>query len=426
MRYQKLLDTRLTRRQAGALSAGAALLGAMGARSATAQDATNITVWGEWSGEGEEQIRAMIDAFNAAQSEVKAEYVVQQDMVTKFLTGATSGMTPDVMVWDRWQTTLYAPRGVMHALNDRIEQDGVNIDDFYGEAVRELTWDDSIYGLPLTVDARALFYNKAHLEEAGIEPPTTWDELKSAAEALTVRDGDTLTQAGFSLGDVGLFSMYHRQAGGTMLTDDGTKTNFNNEQGLSVLNLWQEMMDAGVYEVGYEAGLGEGQDAFVTGKVSMLLTGPWMIRTYQRYGDELDFGVVAPPAGPNGDNGSVMGGFGLMIPEGAKEQDAAWELVKWWMADVENAKTWGQESFNIPGNRVAAQDSFFTEDEHIKPVLDTLEFATIRPTVAGYAPMEVDALIPNLQLFMEGKQSAEDSLSKAQKDGDRILEENAL
>src|SRR5699024_5637686 len=159
------------------------------------------------------------------------------------------------------------------------------------------------------------------------------------------RDGDTLNQAGFSLGDVGVFSMYHRQAGGTMLTEDETATNFNNEMGLSVLQLWQDLMDAGVYEVGYESGLGEGQDAFVTGKVSMLLTGPWMIKTYQTYGDELDFGVVPPPSGPNGDQGSVMGGFGLVIPEGAKEQDGAWELVKWWLADAENAKTWGETSF---------------------------------------------------------------------------------
>src|SRR5690606_15712509 len=200
-----------------------------------------------------------------------------------------------------------------------------------------------------------LFYNRAHLEEAGIEPPTTWDELKEAASALTKREDGKLMQSGFTLGDVGLFSMYHRQAGGTMLTEDGTKTNFNNEQGLSVLQLWQEMMDAGVYEIGYEAGLGEGTDAFVTGRVSMTLTGPWMIRTYQTYGEELDFGVVPPPAGPNGDQGSVMGGFGLVIAEQSSEKDAAWEFVKWWLADPENAKLWGGSRLTMPGKRIAAE-----------------------------------------------------------------------
>jgi multiple sugar transport system substrate-binding protein len=85
---------------------------------------------------------------------------------------------------------------------------------------------------------------------------------------------------------------------------------------------------------------------------------------------------------------------------------------------------WGETRRNIPGNRVAAQNPAFAEDPAIKTVLDTLEYATIRPPVAGYSPMEGDALIPNLQLFMEGSQSAEESLSKAREDGDRILEEN--
>jgi multiple sugar transport system substrate-binding protein len=430
MSSHTLFGKRLTRRQAGKLGAGAAVLAALPAAqrttAAAAQDRKKITVWGEWSGEGEGQIKTMIDLFNEAQSDYQAEYVVQQDMITKFLTGATSGQTPDVLVWDRWQTTLYAPRGVLHSISDRMEADGISADAFYGEAVRELSWEDKLYGLPLTVDARALFYNKAHLEEAGVEPPTTWDELREVAPALTKRDGDKLSQAGFSLGDVGLFSMYHRQAGGTMLTEDNAKTNFNNEQGLSVLQLWQDLMDAGVYEVGYEAGLGEGTDAFVTGKVSMVLSGPWSIGTYQKFGDDLDFGVIPPPAGPNGDKGSVMGGFGLVIAEGAKDQDGAWELVKWWLADAANALTWGKTASNLPGNVEAAQDPYFTEDEHIAPIVDTLEFAKIRPPVAGYSPMEVDALIPNLQLFMEGRQSAEDSLKKAQEDGDRILEENNL
>ncbi len=94
-----------------------------------------------------------------------------------------------------------------------------------------------------------------------------------------------------------------------MLTEDGTKTNFNNEQGLSVLQLGRH--DGRRRVRGRLRGRAwRGADAFVTGKVSMLLTGPWMIQTYQKYGDKLDFGVVPPPAGPKGDKGSVMGGFG--------------------------------------------------------------------------------------------------------------------
>ena len=85
-----------------------------------------------------------------------------------------------------------------------------------------------VYGLPLTVDARALFYNKKLLQAAGVQPPKTWAELRAAAIKMTKRDSSgKLLVSGFALDDVGLFSMWIKQAGGSMLTADGTKTAFN-------------------------------------------------------------------------------------------------------------------------------------------------------------------------------------------------------
>lgn len=401
-------------------------LGAV-AQMVKAQDVVTLTFWGDWGGEGGNQFIAMADAFNASQDKIKVEYVLQEDMITKFLTASTSGSAPDIMFWDRWRTALYAPRGVLLPINDYMERDGVSPDEFYQEALNELSLGEDIYGLPLTVDARAIFYNKALFEEAGIQPPTTWEELEQAAIALTVWDGDTLERAGFSLQDAGLFNMYLQQAGGTMLTEDGSKTNFNNEQGLAVLNFWDRLLNEDrVYQVGFEEGLGNESDAFVTGKVAMLYTGPWMITTYKKYGAELDFGIVPPPAGPNGDNGSVMGGFGLVIPTAAQHPDEAWEFMKWWLAEPENALLWAKTSYNVPGNLEAIQDPFFQDDPFWKPILETLEFAKIRPPYTGYSPMETDALIPALQLFMLGEMEAEDVLSQAQLDGDAILEQENI
>ncbi|MGP3929655.1 ABC transporter substrate-binding protein [Nonomuraea sp. KM88] len=385
-----------------------------------------LTFWGDWSGEGEQQFRTMTDAFNKTHPGIQVEYVVQEDMLTKFLTASTSGQAPDVMFWDRWRTATYAPKNVLEPLDERMKKDGVERERFYGEAVRELTHDGKVYGLPLTVDARALFYNKAHLKEAGVEPPRTWAELEQAAIKLTRREGGKLVRAGLSMDDAGLFSMYLRQAGGQMVTDDCSRTTFNSPQGAQVLDLWSRMIKGGVYQTGFETGLGEGTDAFATGKVSMIFTGPWNITTYRKYGKDLDFGIVPPPAGPQGDQASLMGGFGLVIPRAAKQKDAAWEFVKWWTAEKDNALKWARTSLNIPGNVEAAKDPFFTGDPFWKPILDTLEYAKVRPACAGYPPMEDDALIPNLQLFLGGKATAQQSLAKAQEQGDRVLTQNNL
>ncbi|MDH6428352.1 ABC transporter substrate-binding protein [Paenibacillus odorifer] len=387
---------------------------------------TELTFWGDWGGEGQKQFETMVDAFNKSQDKIHVKYVLQQDMITKFLTSATNGGTPDVLFWDRWRTSLYAPKNVLHPVDEYLTRDGISEDDFYSESLRELSYDDKLYGLPLTVDARALFYNKKLLAEAGLQPPTTWDELEAAATKLTKWNGNKLETAGFSMGDLGLFNMYLQQAGGTMLTEDG-KTNFNNEQGKQVLEFWDRLMNKDkVYKVGFELGLGEGQDAFVTGKVAMLYSGPWMLSTYNKYGKDLDYGIVPPPAGPNGDKGSVMGGFGLVIPEGSKHKEEAWEFIKWWTANKDNALLWAKTSLNLPGYKPSMEDPFFKDDPKWQPFLETLEFAKVRPNHPGYSVMETDALAPNLQLNQQNKMSIDETLRKSQEEGDKMLKDNEV
>jgi multiple sugar transport system substrate-binding protein len=388
---------------------------------------TEVTFWADWGGDRQPAVEQMVSDFNASHPNIHVTYVYVEDPVTKFLTASTSGQAPDVMIWDRNGTALYAPKGVLEPLDDYMAKDGISADTFYAEALREMTYDGKVYGLPMTVDCRALFYNKKLFSEAGItNPPTNWDELEQDAVKLTKWDGDKLQVSGFSLSDAGLFSMYLMQAGGQMLSDDNTKTAFNSDAGLAVLNYWDKLINQDkVYQIGFESGLGEGTDAFVTGQVAMMYSGPWALSTYEKYGQDLDFGVAPAPAGPNGDKGSVMGGFGMIIPSAAKNKDAAWEFIKWWNADSTNALNFAKLSWNIPANLKAIEDPFFQDDPFWKPILDTLAFAKIRPTVTGYSPMEANALVPNLQNFMQGKLSAADALKQAQEAGDKILSDNA-
>lgn len=423
---RRLVVTTLAIATAAALTACGSGSSSGTSGSASSGEVVRLKFWGDWSGEGANQFNTMVAAFNKTNPKIQVEYVVQEDMLTKFLTASTSGQAPDIMFWDRWRTAGYAPKGVLHPLDDLMKKDGVGQDLFYGEALRELTHNGKLYGLPITVDARVLFYNKAHLKEAGVEPPRTWAELEETAAKLSKSEGGKLVRSGLPLHDTGLFSMYLRQAGGTMVADDCSKTLFNGPQGVQVLDLWGRMMKAGVYRNGFEKALGDEGQAFAAGKVSMLLTGPWNITTFKKYGKDLDFGIVPPPTGPNGAAASVMGGFGLVIPQASKQKEAAWEFVKWWTANKDNSLLWAKTSLNIPGNVQAANDPFFTSDPFWKPVLDTLGDAKIRPTCAGYSPMETEALIPNLQLFLEGKLTAQQALAKAQEQGDKVLVQNNI
>lgn len=375
-----------------------------------------VVMWGSWSGEQVDQLEQQAARFNESQDDYEVSYVSQELVEEKLLTSLAGGQVPDVVLWDRYQTSLYAPKGALAPIDDLVEEDSVDLDAFYEPALGEMEVDGELYGLPLLVDNRSLFVNETQLAEAGVTPPTTWDELRSAAVTLTQDEGGTLSRAGFDLSDPGLFNQYLAQAGGDLLNDDETKTAFNSPEGLEVLEFWQELMDDGVYQQGF----GDGSDPFAEGTVAMKYDGPWALSTLDQV-DGLQYGVTQPVTGPDGDTGAYMGGFGLVIPEGARNVEGAWEFMKWWTTQPENGVEFGKISGWIPANVEAANDPYFTEDPHYAPFIETLDYAGVRPSVEGFSDVEGKALVPALEQFMAGELTAEQALEQAQRQGDQIL-----
>ena len=346
-------------------------------------------------------------------------YEPQELVEEKLLTGLASGQVPDVVLWDRYNTPLYVPKNALAPLDEYLDADGIDLGQFYEEALGELQVDGSTYGLPLLVDNRSLFYNTAVLEEAGLAAPTTWDELKTVATAVTLRENGALTRSGFALNDPGLFNIWLRQAGGQMISDDGTKTAFNSPAGLEVLDFWQSLLDEGVYELGF----GEGVDAFAEQNLVMKYDGPWALTSLDAV-DGLEYAITEPLLGPDGDQGAGMGGFGLIIPQGAKNADGAWEFIKWWTTQPENGVGFAEISGWIPANIEAANDPYFTENPKYAAFVKAMEYAKVRSQVPGASDVEGKALIPALQKFLAGEIDAQAALDEAQKLGDQILADN--
>ncbi|MFI2486148.1 ABC transporter substrate-binding protein [Promicromonospora kroppenstedtii] len=411
-------------RIAGALVAAAVMAGALSACGSASDGGSGggpeeVTFWGSWSGDQAKQLQAQADAFNAAQDEYEVKYVAQELVEEKLLTALASGSVPDVVLWDRYNTPLYVPKNALSPLDEYIEADGVDTTQFYDQAMGELVVEGETYGLPLLVDNRSLFYNTELLADAGVEPPTDWDSLKNAAEAVTERDGGKLSVAGFALDDPGLFNIWLRQAGGQMFSDDGATTAFNSPEGLEVLEFWQGLLDAGVYEPGF----GEGVDSFAEGSTAIKYDGPWALTALDEA--EVDYGIVQPPVGPDGDQGAGMGGFGLVIPSGAQQPDGAWEFIKWWTTQPENGVDFAKISGWIPANVEAANDPYFTQDDRYQAFIETMEYAQVRSNIPGASDVEGKALIPALEKFLGGETDAATALKEAQELGDRILADNA-
>lgn len=397
-----------------------------GSNSGTDSKVTEVTMWGSWGGDQVGQLEAQLDAYNKSQNKIHVTYTVQDSMEEKLLTAIVSDQAPDVVLWDRFNTGVYAPKGALAPIDDMVKKDNVDLSKFYQPAVDELTYGGKLYGIPLTVDTRILFYNKDMFTEAGVDPAsiTDWESLRQAAIKLTKRDGGKLVQAGFSLKDVGLFNNWIQQAGGKMIDDSATpaKTAFNSQAGLDVLAYWDQLLNKDkVYELGFEDAFGG--DGFKAGKVAITFNGPWTLQSYKDAG--INFGVIGQPAGPDGAKSAMMGGFGLIIPNKAKNADAAWDFIKWWTTQPANEVAFAKISGNLPANKDAAADPYFMNDDVLKVFSDTMNYATIRSKAPGYSDVEGLALIPQLQKYVAGEISAQDALKNAQSQGDGILADAA-
>lgn len=97
-------------------------------------------------------------------------------------TKVQAGDAPDILNIDAFAS--YAADDLLYAVPDVVSPE--TLDDFQDSFAENASIDGTMYGLPLIASARTMFYNVDLLDEAGISgPPSTWDELFEAAQAVT-------------------------------------------------------------------------------------------------------------------------------------------------------------------------------------------------------------------------------------------------
>lgn len=246
------------------------------------------------------------------------------------------------------------------------------LDDYLAEDAEEMQWDDFIeamrdwglvdgqqLGVPFRAGTQMLYYRKDLLEEAGIEVPTTLDELMAAAHALTQdTDGDGTTdiygfvQRGKAPAEIAhdwLTSFY--SAGGDFFDAEG-QCGFNSPAGIQATEQWIELYTSGVYPPDVFAW---GRDDYITalqqGRAAM---GIYVSSYWERLIDPNDslyadqIGWALPPTNPGVPEGRSRGGGWLFtINRFSEEPDASWELIKY-LTSVENHERSAIEFGNGP------------------------------------------------------------------------------
>jgi multiple sugar transport system substrate-binding protein len=412
-----------------AASGGASPAGSGGTAYSGPPATLEYSIWGD-PAEINNQ-KAVVEAFTAANPSVKVNVTVSdwEPYWDKLQTGLAGGAAPDVFAMDGPLGPDYQTRDVLLDLSPYIQGEGYDLSQLDANAVKDFTTADGTqFGLPRDLNVIALYYNKKMFDEAGIAyPDETWDwnKLVEVARQLTKdTNGDGVPdQWGVYTETTDMenaWSSFVWQAGGDILSADGTKSALDTDQaaqGIQFLQdlIWKEKVspDPAIFA--------ETGDAFEQGKAAMEINGSWLVPTHEAAG--LDFGIAPLPKGPAGQATSVNP-TGAVVYKGTKSPEAAWALVKYLASPEAQEKIMALKA-SVPVNKQILSTTYASAFDGAQVFADALGYAHLKPSFKGYNDFATTLQTElDENVFNNPNKSAKDAIASVNGQLNQILADN--
>jgi multiple sugar transport system substrate-binding protein len=290
-----------------------------------------------------------------------------------------------------------------------LEDFGISTDGYAKGVVDAGTYEGKTYGLAPTVNTIALFYNKKMLADAGIQPPTTWDELKTAAAAL--KDGD---RYGIAM-DANATYEGTWQFLPFMWSNGGDEKDIATPETAEALQLWTDLVkDGSASQSVVNWTQSDVNDQFMAGKTAMMINGPWQIPALTESG--VDYGIAKLPAPEAGGTAvAPLGGEVWTVPQtGDKEKQATAAKVVECLNSDENQLEMATKRFTIP-SKTAVATQFGQQVPAEQVFVDLVADARARTGELGEAwPKAATKIYTAVQSALTGQASPEDALKNAE------------
>ena len=403
---------------------------------------TEVIFWHAMSGELETVLNDLAADFNESQDEVEVKPVFQgtyEEALTKFNTVAGTEEAPSIMQTFEVGTKYMIDSGKIQPVQKFIDEENFDTAQWEKNISNYYTVDGTQYSMPFNSSTPVLVYNKDAFKKAGLDPekaPMTYDELKAAAEKLTVKEGSNTSQYGFSILNYGWFFEELLAAQGGEYVDnengrsgDAVKATFNDEKGLNVFNLINDMYKDGTF---YNAGQNwdDMRAAFQSGKMAMFLDSSAGVKALV---DNAPFevGVSYLPVPDEAEReGVVIGGASLWMSKDISEekQKGAWEFMKYLSTPEVQAK-WHVETGYFAINPAAYEEEIVKEQWEKYPQLkvtvdqlhDTKASTATQGALISVFPESRQKVVSGMESLYQGM-DPQKALDQAAAETDRALE----
>lgn len=343
----------------------------------SSQGSGEISVLIGSSGDAETEAVEEAVAAWSEESGVAASVKVAADLPQELSQGFAANNPPDVFYVSTDTLAGYAASGSLYAYGDDLSNAG----DFYPNLVDAFTVDDEFYCAPKDFSTLGLVINQKLWDEAGLtedDVPTTWEELEQVAGELT--EGDRVGLAfGPEYQRVGAF---FPQAGGAMVSDDGSEATVDSPENLAALEFVQGMMQDGVAAYSSDLGAGWGGEAFGKELAAMTIEGNWIAGAMTNDFPEVDYTVAELPQGPAGP-GTLAFTNCWGIAEASGDQESAVDLVEFLTSEDQQLAF--ADAFGVIPSVQTAAEQYAEGKPEFAPFVAGAEYAQNPPAQEGAA-----------------------------------------
>jgi len=290
-----------------------------------------LSFWGVW--DDTEDFQAILNEHRAQFSNVNIEYtkLKPEEYEQALLEAWAVGEGPDIfMVHNSWMReyqkylapmpqqiqmakfnvskNLFGKEETQISLQDISFPEVNNLQNIFVDVVADdAIISGQVYGLPLSVDTLALYYNKDLLNNEGIFlPPTVWDDFANEmVPELTKQDElGNIIQSGAALGtsdnidrSIDILSLLMLQNGTVMINEANSQVEFAKETrdynpGLSALQFYTDFASPAKEAYSWNEDMSSALETFVQGQLAFMFSYSYQIDTIEQRGTRLNYAIA--------------------------------------------------------------------------------------------------------------------------------------
>jgi multiple sugar transport system substrate-binding protein len=263
--------------------------------------------------------------------ELYGEAQLREKCTTEFLAGSS---TIDAFLMSPLQDmTAFSNNGWVEPLDSYLEDPDFDWEDFASAPMEQIKIKSTgeTGALPLYSSVQLMFYRKDVFEEKGIKPPTTYDELIAACEAINNPEDNFYGIAcrGEKIALTSQFSPFLFGYGGAYFKDGVCA--FRETETIDAAKFYGKLLGTYAPEGILTAGYSQMTQLFNAGQVGMCIDAIALYQTLIDSNESAFFdkvGVAPIPEGPAGRQSYKQVVWGASIYSGSKNKEAAWEFLK--------------------------------------------------------------------------------------------------